>query len=125
MHWGAYITDARARAGLTVEELAGRSGVEAALITDWEYERTCPSIDEWVKLLAAAGFAPVVRLVEDDGVDIAQIQRHLAMTPDQRLDFWIAAANWIIDGRAAMARMQAVDAPGGVAGDHAEAPPIA
>lgn len=103
MHWGAYITDARTRAGLTVEQLAARSGFEAALIADWEYERECPRIDEWVKLLAAAGFAPVVRLVEDDGVDIAQIQRHLAMTPDQRLDFLIASANWALEGREAMA----------------------
>jgi ribosome-binding protein aMBF1 (putative translation factor) len=103
MHWGAYITDARTRASLTVEELAARSGFEAEIINDWEYERACPRIDEWVKVLAAAGFAPMVRLVEDDGVDIAQIERHLAMTPDQRLDFWISAANWALSGREALA----------------------
>lgn len=103
MHWGAYITDARTRAGLSVEELAAKSGFAAALITDWEYERECPRVDEWVQVLAAAGFAPVVRLVEDDGVDIAQIQRHLRMTPDERLDFLIASANWALRGREAMA----------------------
>jgi transcriptional regulator with XRE-family HTH domain len=85
MHWGAYITDARMKASLTVEELAARSGFETGLIEDWEYERQCPRIDDWVKVLAAAGFAPAVRLVEDDGVDIAQIERHLAMTPAERL----------------------------------------
>lgn len=103
MHWGAYITDARTRAGLTVEELAARSGFEAGLIDEWEFEHACPQVDEFVAVLRAAGFAPVVRLVEDDGVDIAQIQRHLAMTPDQRMDWWIDAARWVIQNRGAVA----------------------
>lgn len=102
MHWGAYITDARTRAGLTVEQLALRSGFEAALIDDWEFERECPRVDEFVAVLRAAGFAPVLRLVEDDGVDLAQIERHLAMTPDERMDLLITAANWLLEGREAM-----------------------
>ena len=102
MHWGAYITDARTRAGLSVEELAARSGFEAAQIDEWEFEHACPRVDEFVAVLRAAGFAPVLRLVEDDGVDLAQIQRHLAMTPDERMDLLIIAANWLLEGRDAM-----------------------
>lgn len=74
----------RAAAGLTQAQLASRLGTTQSAVSRWEQGRDEPRLSTLAAIGRATGRRLVVDLVED-GVDRAQIQQQLALTPEQRL----------------------------------------
>jgi transcriptional regulator with XRE-family HTH domain len=82
------LLQARKAAGLTQRELARRAGTSQSVIARIERGQASPSLDTLRRLLAAAGFelridlelasAPVTHMLAD-------VERILALTPEQRL----------------------------------------
>lgn len=83
---GDLIREARRRAGLTQRELAARAGTTQSAIARWEAGRSAPSFDNVRRLLRLCGFDLLVQLEPYDDSDLAQAERLLALTPEQRLD---------------------------------------
>lgn len=106
MHGGVWITAARERANLTIEELAERTGYSVEQITDWEYRREPILHDTLVAVVAATGWELRIGLRETPKVDIAQVQACLRLTPQQRLDQAMSGANALMPARnAALKRL--------------------
>jgi len=81
----------RKAAGLTQAQLAARVGVTQSTVSRWERGIEAPSLESADLVLSSVGM--VIRLDTrspsapvDDGVDRAQIQAKLRMTPEERLD---------------------------------------
>lgn len=74
----------RAGAGLTQAQLAERIGTTQSAVSRWEKGHDEPRLSTITVIAAACGRRMTMQ-VEPDGVDRAQIQQHLAMTPKQRL----------------------------------------
>jgi len=74
----------RAGAGLTQAELAERIGTTQSAVSRWERGHDEPRLSS-IRVIAAACGHQITMHVEPDGVDRAQIQQQLAMTPEQRL----------------------------------------
>ncbi|MFN0093429.1 MAG: helix-turn-helix domain-containing protein [Dehalococcoidia bacterium] len=89
------------KTGLTVDDLAERSGIPAATINAWEWGEESPRLDDFERVLKAAGFVIGIKMWEDDGVDVAQIERQLRMTPEERIRTMAQAANALIAMREA------------------------
>ncbi len=99
------LRQARLDAGLTQAEVAERLGTTQSAVARWERGAVTPS------LAAAARFAEAVgatlsltsdrALLEPD--ERARLQRHLLMTPAQRLAQLTNAVRFSLAGRAAMA----------------------
>ena len=86
MRSAALIREARLRAGLSQQELAGVSGKDRTVIARWEQGVVAPSIDTLVELLRSCGFdIPLELVVYDPGPDerIAEIQM---LSPERRLN---------------------------------------
>ena len=107
MHWGALITQALDESGLTVEQLAAKSGFSAEIISEWEYAHESPTLDEFERLMRAAGMRITWSIEHDDGLDVTQIQRNLRLTPEERLERLKAGVRFIQEGRRAMANARA------------------
>ena len=103
MFWGALITESCERAGLTLDELAEKSGFPAELLKSWEYGHESPTVEDLERVVRAAGFTLECSLEPDDGIDRAQIRRNLRMTPGERLDQLKATVNFILEAREAVA----------------------
>lgn len=83
---GDLIREARKRAGLTQTELAVRAGTTQSGIARWESGRTSPSLDDVRRLIRLCGLDLEVAIVPYDGSDMAQAERLLELTPQQRID---------------------------------------
>ena len=83
---GDLIFEARKRAGLTQAELAVRAGTTQSGIARWESGRTSPSLDDVRRLIRLCGLDLEVAIVPYDGSDMAQAERLLELTPQQRID---------------------------------------
>ena len=81
------IREARKRAGLTQAELADRAETTQSGIARWESGRTSPSLDDVRRLVRLCGLDLEVAIVPYDGSDMAQAERLLALTPQERLDW--------------------------------------
>ncbi|HEY5878037.1 MAG TPA: helix-turn-helix domain-containing protein [Nakamurella sp.] len=83
---GDLIREARRRAGLTQAELAARAGTTQSGIARWESGRTSPSLDDVRRLIRLCGLDLEVAIVPYDGSDMAQAERLLTLTPQERLE---------------------------------------
>lgn len=75
----------RDQAGLSQAALAERIGTTQSAVSRWERGHDEPRVSTITVIATACGHRMTLQ-VEPDGVDRAQIQQHLAMTPEQRLD---------------------------------------
>lgn len=74
----------RAGAGMSQAELAERIGTTQSAVSRWERGHDEPRLSTITVIATACGHR-MTMAVEPDGVDRAQIQQHLAMSPEQRL----------------------------------------
>ena len=74
----------RAGAGMSQTELAERIGTTQSAVSRWERGHDEPRLSTIMVIAAACGHRLTME-AEPDGLDRAQIQQHLAMTPEQRL----------------------------------------
>jgi uncharacterized protein len=95
------ISAVRRRAGLTQAELARRAGMTQPEIARLERPGANPRLSTLAKVLEAGGYEVVVRPRALAAVDLSQIDRHLAMTPAERLRAHAAAARSIASLRRA------------------------
>jgi transcriptional regulator with XRE-family HTH domain len=79
----ALVREARARAGLTQAELAGRAGTSQAAIARYERADVLPSLETLDRLVRACGLELRFRLEPLRGDD--QMDRRLAMSVEDRL----------------------------------------
>ena len=105
---GDLVREGRRRAGLTQAELARRAGTTQSAIARLEGGRSSPSFDTVVRLLRLCGFRLDVGLDPFDDSDIAQAERLLQLTPDERVRHNAAVVKFAADLREAYE--QAVDA---------------
>jgi len=104
MHWGALITRALDESGLTIAQLAAKSGFSAETISEWEYAHESPTLDEFERLMRAAGMRISWAIERDDGIDVSQIEESLRLTPDERLERLRIAAEFALELREGVAK---------------------
>jgi len=86
---GFLLRTARTRGGLSQRELARRAGSVQSVVARIERGQVSPSWDTLSRLLAAAGFelgAEVMLAVPTQPSGLDDVQRILALTPEQRLE---------------------------------------
>lgn len=81
---GGAIREWRRGAGLSQAGLAERIGTTQSAVSRWEHGREEPRLSTLAAILRGCGLAG--ELVVGEDVDRAQIRRHLALTPRQRLE---------------------------------------
>lgn len=86
---------ARRRAGLTQRELAERSGVPQSTIARIESGRTDPRMRTLERLLRACNQTLEVYDGSGAGVDTSMMRELLKLTPDERVDYAVRAANTV------------------------------
>jgi transcriptional regulator with XRE-family HTH domain len=99
----AILQEARRRAGLTQRELAERAGTSQAAIARIERGRQLPSLETLQRLLRACDLDLELRVVGRDTTQDAAIRAALALSPQRRLDQVAETANFILEGRRALA----------------------
>lgn len=82
---GDLIREARRRAGLTQAELARRTGRAQSGISRWERGDVEPGLGTLVELVRACGLELTLGLAAYDDSYVAQIDRMLALTPEERI----------------------------------------
>ncbi len=80
------VREARRRVGLTQRELAERAGTTQSAIARLETGRSTPTFDTVLRLLRLCGLDLDLMLVERDGSDLAQAERIIGLTLQERLD---------------------------------------
>jgi transcriptional regulator with XRE-family HTH domain len=98
---GDLIREARRRAALTQRELAQRAGTVQPVVARWESGRTAVSFDDVRRLTRLCGFDLEFMLVPADDSDIAQADRLVGLTGQERLDRHARISRQLADLRAA------------------------
>jgi DNA-binding XRE family transcriptional regulator len=98
------ILEGRKEAGLTQAMLAALVDVDQSTVSRWERGKELPSLHQADLVLESLGIviqldrrrppAPV-----DDGVDRAQIQAKLSLTPEERLDAIRSFSRFVAEAR--------------------------
>ena len=101
MHGGDLIREARRRAGLTQQELAGRLGTTQSAIARLERGHTEPSYERVAEATRACGFDLIPRLQPADDADWSVASTNLSVDPDTRVRRHQAALRFAEAGRAA------------------------
>lgn len=94
------IREARLRAGLTQDELAGKAGVAQSAISRWENGRARPSLDTLAEIVRACGLELRVGLSEADPDEERFIEEQLRLTPAERLEQLARTVRFIGKARA-------------------------
>jgi len=84
------IREARLRAGLTQQQLAGRSGRERSVIARWEQGAVSPSIDNLLEVIQACGFDLPLVLVPREHFQEERLEKNLLLTPERRAQRYLA-----------------------------------
>lgn len=105
MKGGPLIREARKRAGLTQRELAERSLTSQSAIARYESGASEPTFERLTELIEACGLELMVRLGKgDDGHDLGLALLNLRLTPEQRIEQLEGLIDFVIKGRAAIAK---------------------
>ena len=99
---GERLAVARSAAGLTQRELAARAGVPQSTVARIESGVLDPRVGTVEKLLRACDKELAVVDRPGRGVDRTLIRERLSMTPRERLDAAVAAANAVAPVRGAL-----------------------
>ena len=83
---GDLIREARRRAGLTQAELAARAGTAQPAVARWESGSTAVSLDDVIRLIRLCGLDLELHVVARDDSDLAQAERLVPLSGQQRLD---------------------------------------
>jgi transcriptional regulator with XRE-family HTH domain len=97
------IREARARAGLTQQELAQRIGTTQSAVARWERGRARPSLETLLRVVRACGLELRLGLEAADPGEASLIERNLTLSPAQRLDQLVRTVAFIRAGRIALA----------------------
>ncbi len=100
---GLLIREARRYARLTQAELAARLGTTQSAISNWERGLDVPRVDTLARILDACGFEADLTFRRHDDEDRSLITMHLAMSPEDRLASNRNIAQFVEEGRRAMA----------------------
>ncbi|MGI8527964.1 MAG: helix-turn-helix domain-containing protein [Geodermatophilaceae bacterium] len=92
---GDLIREARKRAGLTQRELAERAGTTQSAVARAESGRVDPGFETVRRMLRLCGFNLLVALDPYDDSDLWQASQLLKMSPGDRADHMVDAANFI------------------------------
>ena len=87
MQGSLLLREARRRAGLSQEALAGRLGTTQSAVARWESGGVSPRLDTLERILETCGFEPRVPLQPISVDDRDQIRQRLAWSPRRRLDY--------------------------------------
>jgi transcriptional regulator with XRE-family HTH domain len=98
---GQLIREARRRAGLSQQDLAGRAGLHQPAIARWEGGRTEPSLATLIRVVTACGFELRLRLTPAAHDEPSTFQ-NLVLSPEQRLDQLVRTVRFIEEGRRQM-----------------------
>lgn len=90
---GDVIREARKRAGLTQRELGERAGTTQSAVARAESGRVDPGFEAVRRMLRLCGFSLLVALDPYDDSDLAQAMQLLKLSPEQRMDYMVDAAN--------------------------------
>ena len=85
MRGGDLIKEARRRCGLTQVELAHRAHTTQSGIARWESNKTCPSLEDVIRIIRLCDLDLELAIVPYDGSDMAQAERLLTLTCEERL----------------------------------------
>lgn len=86
MTGGLLVKEGRLRAGLTQRQLAERLRTSQPVVARWESGSAEPSFETVRRALRACGFDLSVSIATRDDDHPRLIERHLRLTPEQRLD---------------------------------------
>ncbi|MGH8973799.1 MAG: helix-turn-helix transcriptional regulator [Acidimicrobiia bacterium] len=103
---GLLIREARRRAGLSQQDLAGRAGVHQPAIARWENGRAEPSLATVLRLVSVCGLELRLMLAPAAHDEPSAFQ-NLALSPEQRLDQLVRTVRFIEEGRRQMGRLRA------------------
>jgi transcriptional regulator with XRE-family HTH domain len=87
------LVEARRRANLTQAALAARVGTTQSAIARIERGASVPSLEHLLDLIQACGLDLELSLVPHDDHEWSLVQENRRLTPSQRLDSMLAAAN--------------------------------
>jgi transcriptional regulator with XRE-family HTH domain len=100
MHGGIWIAAAREQAGVALEDLAERAGLSCERLLSLERGDKKVTYDELVQLVELCGLRLTVLLEPGyGGIDVALIEERMRMTPQERWDAAVRAANAILELR--------------------------
>lgn len=80
------IREARLRAGLSQQELAGLARKDRTAIARWEQGLVAPSLDTLVELVRACGFDLPLELVPYDPAPDERVRELQLLSPERRVD---------------------------------------
>ncbi|MDQ3306555.1 MAG: helix-turn-helix domain-containing protein [Actinomycetota bacterium] len=101
MDGGLLIREARLRAGLTQAELAQRAGTSQPAVARYERGDVSPRVATLDRVVRACGLELVPALVAYDDHDRTLYEPLLRMTPNERLEHFLAVQDWAVTLRAA------------------------
>src|SRR5680860_1270379 len=104
---GLLIREARRHAGLTQAELASRLGTKQSAVSNWERGIDVPRVDTLARILDACGFEVDLTFRRHDDEDRSLIALQLSLTPEERLAANTNVAQFVQEGRRAMAAARA------------------
>ena len=94
---GELLKEARARHGVSQDQLAARAGTTQSAISRIERDRVSPSVDTLRELLYLLGEdLELGASRRDAGIDRTLNARNLTRSPTERLDYGMAFANQVI-----------------------------
>jgi transcriptional regulator with XRE-family HTH domain len=83
---GDLLREARLRAGITQQQLAGRAGTSQSAIARWESGAVHPSFERLRELIRACGLELTYGLANYDDSYDEWIERYLRLTPEERVE---------------------------------------
>ncbi len=94
---GQLLKEARARHGVSQEQLARRASTTQSAISRIERGKVSPSVETLGELLFLLGEDLELRAsLRDTGIDATLIDQSLRRSPTERLDYGVAFANMVI-----------------------------
>lgn len=95
---GELLQEARRRRGISQAELAIRAGTTQSAISRIERDRQSPSVETLRELLHLLGEdLNLTTEPREWGIDRTLIRERLKLTPSERIEYGIAAANQVIE----------------------------
>jgi transcriptional regulator with XRE-family HTH domain len=97
---GRLLREARRRHGVSQARLAARAGTTQSAISRIERDRVSPSVETLRELLYLLGEDLELGSAERDaGVDRTLIRERFRLTPEERVNYGLAYANFVIEQR--------------------------
>jgi transcriptional regulator with XRE-family HTH domain len=97
---GRLLREARRRHGVSQARLAARAGTTQSAISRIERDRISPSVETLRELLYLLGEDLALGSEErDSGIDRTMIRERFRLTPEERVNYGLAYASFVIEQR--------------------------